>query len=40
MLSDSFKEVCFAGQSNVGKSSLVNVIMGSADFHQGLAVVC
>ena len=38
-LSDSFGEVCLAGQSNAGKSSLVNVLMGSADFHQGFAVV-
>lgn len=39
MLTDSFKEICIAGQSNSGKSSLINVLMGSADFHQGLAVV-
>ena len=38
-LSESFGEVCLCGQSNAGKSSLVNVIMGSADWHKGLAVV-
>ena len=38
-LGDSFSEVCLSGQSNAGKSSLVNVIMGSADWHKGLAVV-
>eukprot|EP01083_Nonionella_stella_P014367 40388_1 len=38
-LSDTFNEVCLCGQSNTGKSSLVNCLMGSYDFHKGMAVV-
>ena len=38
-MSDSFSEVCLCGESNTGKSSLVNTLMGSADFHHGLALV-
>ena len=39
MISNNFNEVCLSGHSNAGKSSLVNRLMGSYDFHQGMALV-